>query len=549
MQKLCIVSFLLVLPAAAAQQYVAFDAASASSTYSVGNLAGSPAFAAQQTLSGGSGYWCSSGSHAVGQSVTWTGILNSRRVALGVKVSWAYAPGEVKVLTSSDGANFEEVKCWQSSSRKEVAFDESFMFDAPQNVKAVTITMRHAQSWGYFGINSAALIAEPGTFMLASGITSSAGEQCIVTGTSGIQMESCLEAIAAGDGREVMQFDKGGQIVNVAGGTCLALADGDTAGGGVLAMEPCSISTDLGDGRTVFALTPSGQLKMPRVGNYCVSFAGEGAAGADISRGADVDATSSNPQHDAKNIVDGDAQSYWASGSDPAAQVDVQLDFGAAKQIKTIEIEWEHPAQAFELQVASRGKWTSVYATSANNLQRTTYLGPVVSGSALRIRMTRPHPTLGNSGGHALYGIKNVRVLGASARAVVQDCVEAEDNTDARDKFFMVAVPEFDPRAASAAKQSASLLRASEEKLGNLLAELYMAMPSLAACGFKASFSKHLVAMSFRKQTLPRVGGSTKGQDDVAKAVASVAPALGVDMQALRELVTSTHEALAQISR
>jgi hypothetical protein len=84
---------------------------------------------------------------------------------------------------------------------------------------------------------------------------------------------------------------------------------------------------------------------MPHVGNYCVSFAGEGAAGADISRGADVDATSSNPQHDAKNIVDGDAQSYWASGSDPAARVDVQLDFGAAKQIKTIEIEWEHPAQ------------------------------------------------------------------------------------------------------------------------------------------------------------------------------------------------------------
>ena len=45
-------------------------------------------------------------------------------------------------------------------------------------------------------------------------------------------------------------------------------------------MEPCSISTELGDGRTVFALTPSGQLKMPHVGNYCVSFAGEGAARA-----------------------------------------------------------------------------------------------------------------------------------------------------------------------------------------------------------------------------------------------------------------------------
>ena len=57
MQRLRIVSFLLVLLSTAAQQYVAFDAASASSTYSVGNLAGSPAFGAQQALSGGSGYW------------------------------------------------------------------------------------------------------------------------------------------------------------------------------------------------------------------------------------------------------------------------------------------------------------------------------------------------------------------------------------------------------------------------------------------------------------------------------------------------------------
>lgn len=39
------------------EQHVAFDAASASSTYSAGNLEGSPAFNAQQALSGGSGYW------------------------------------------------------------------------------------------------------------------------------------------------------------------------------------------------------------------------------------------------------------------------------------------------------------------------------------------------------------------------------------------------------------------------------------------------------------------------------------------------------------
>merc|ERR1719463_149301 len=111
----------VVLTAAGLQQYAAFDAASASSTYSAGNLAGSPAFAAQQALSSGSGYWCSSGGQAAGQSVTWTGVLNSRRVALGVKVDWAYAPGEVKILTSSDGANFEEAKCWSPAARDEVA--------------------------------------------------------------------------------------------------------------------------------------------------------------------------------------------------------------------------------------------------------------------------------------------------------------------------------------------------------------------------------------------------------------------------------------------
>ena len=83
----------------------------------------------------------------------------------------------------------------------------------------------------------------------ASGITSPSGEQCLVTGVSGVHLEPCLESIAAGDGREVLQQDEaifrtktmpvtcvlfgklfcqGGRIVNLADGTCLALADGDT---------------------------------------------------------------------------------------------------------------------------------------------------------------------------------------------------------------------------------------------------------------------------------------------------------------------------------
>ena len=57
MRRLFALSSVLVLCTSGAQQYAAFDACSASSTYSAGNLAGSPAFAAQQALSSGTGYW------------------------------------------------------------------------------------------------------------------------------------------------------------------------------------------------------------------------------------------------------------------------------------------------------------------------------------------------------------------------------------------------------------------------------------------------------------------------------------------------------------
>ena len=104
-------------------------------------------------------------------------------------------------------------------------------------------------------------------FLLTSGITSPSGEQCLVNGAS---LEPCLDAIAAGDGREIMQFDEDystyliakhvcfssgvplatsksaqthglvlicilplslpqdGQIVSVKYGSCLTLTDGDT---------------------------------------------------------------------------------------------------------------------------------------------------------------------------------------------------------------------------------------------------------------------------------------------------------------------------------
>ena len=97
-----VVFALLAMPLVTfAQNHVAFDRASASSVYS------SNGFSAGQALAEGSGDWCrfvrsaihltqnphvssfrNSGGHASAQTVTWTGVLDVRRSALGIELNW-----------------------------------------------------------------------------------------------------------------------------------------------------------------------------------------------------------------------------------------------------------------------------------------------------------------------------------------------------------------------------------------------------------------------------------------------------------------------------
>ena len=119
-------------------------------------------------------------------------------------------------------------------------------------------------------------------------------------------------------------------------------------------------------------------------------------------------------------------------------------------------------------------------------------------------------------------------------------------------EFARVAVPEFGPRAAFAARQNAALLRAAEERLGSLLAELHSAMPNLSACGFKASIEKRYPALVKQSTSFGshfRVVTQHQASDATSVAVAAVAPAMGVDMLALHELVATTRDALTQVSR
>ena len=190
-------------------------------------------------------------------------------MSLNLSRERSYGPGEVKVLTSADGGNFEESAPWQSASREEVAYGQSIMFETPRAVKAVTVLMRSPQPHGYFGISTAALIAQPGPAMLVSGLGASAGESCVSVVQGRLVAKPCLQAVAGGDGGEVFAFNSESQLVAGQRG-CLAAEMGSGAARGAVVVEDCAGAVEANDGRSVFEMSPDGQLRLPQLGHVCL---------------------------------------------------------------------------------------------------------------------------------------------------------------------------------------------------------------------------------------------------------------------------------------
>ena len=211
-------------------QKLSFDGATASSTYAVGS---NPfEHAALHATTQSAGYWCSTASQAAGQVVTWTGFLDAQRSVSGITLSWAYSPGELKILVSTDGANFFEQQSWHRPARAEMAYEHTLMFSDPVDVRAVTLFMRTPQSWAYFGLNQVLLLAEPGPVMIVSGASTSAGDLCLVLAgrsvherAAPIALKPCLSAIAAGDGADVFKFTPRDNVVHDGSKLCLTSAN------------------------------------------------------------------------------------------------------------------------------------------------------------------------------------------------------------------------------------------------------------------------------------------------------------------------------------
>merc|ERR1712113_748675 len=117
----------------------------------------------------------------------------------------------------------------------------------------------------------------------------------------------------------------------------------------------------------------------------------------------------------------------------------------------------------------------------------------------------------------------------------------------AQDKFFLAAVPEYDPARAGAAVDVATLLRAAAARQGRLVAELQDALPNLEACKFALATNASRVGQPLTLgQERSRLG--TSGKDEVAwKAIAGMYSALGVDMTGIKKMMMDSSGVLALV--
>jgi hypothetical protein len=117
--------------------------------------------------------------------------------------------------------------------------------------------------------------------MLISGM-SGVNEKCIAASPSNasVSIVDCVDAIAAGDGREVFEATLNGQIKSTARtDLCLSLL-GDAMDGGHVGLQPCRNIEGGSGARGKFEFTANGQIRLPRLGDFCLVSESGGADGA-----------------------------------------------------------------------------------------------------------------------------------------------------------------------------------------------------------------------------------------------------------------------------
>lgn len=313
-------------------------------------------------------------------------------------------------------------------------------------------------------------------FALVAGITA-AEEQCLsVAGgavhTAGaeVTLESCLSSIAAGDGRELWQFRDNGELENVVGKKCI-----EVAGAKVLLGE-------CGHGSS-FDVTESGQLRL-RSKDACLSQKGSFAGDEDIALKSPVHASSASDEfHGGYSAVDGQEASFWSSAANPAGSVSIEFDFGEARHLKAVEIDWEHPAESFSIEVSQDGQtWATAFSTDVNSVFGTHEdLGFALARKA-RVVMKKTHPLYGLVAGRKYYAARRISFIAPRLTTIVEPCAAAAASHDARDRYFLSSIGQFDTCPAKEIRAALGGLNAARVGAAAVVSKLANRLPSTGAC-------------------------------------------------------------------
>lgn len=305
--------------------------------------------------------------------------------------------------------------------------------------------------------------------------------------------------------------------MNVVSKRCASAAAGAT-----------TLSTSDCGGASPWKFLADGQVQ---VGDKCLSQAGQGAGIENAAAQAAVTATSSaeSVSHAAAAAVDSDDTTFWASRLGDAGPVALTIDLGEARYINIVKIIWEFPAQSFAVSVFSDGsKWTEVFSTSVN-MVRESHIPLGLTASKVRVDMKGPHHH-GKFASQPIYGIRSAIVLASRLDVALDTCAKASQSEDARDKYFPVAVSDFDLDASAAFKAELPALAAAKVSLSASLGKV-VALPDCADEAALASMSELLVTSS-----------KTQSNEDIAAGldVADVKLLLAT----ARAMIVSAREAL-----
>ncbi|CRH01558.1 LCCL domain-containing protein, putative [Plasmodium relictum] len=472
----------------------------ASSTY-ISEESGSSLYDAKRAIQNNPNYWCSSGYHSKDEEITWIGYLNTKGFIKGVKISWEYSPELVKISVSPDGENFKTVIPYKRISGNEASFEEIYFFKKLEEAISIKIGLKNPIH-KYFGIREVKIIGGGNPyFLLLSGVTSE-HEMCLqveeglinIDNTSVI-LDSCVNALSSGDGRELWKTNSNNQIISAFSDPpkCLAVINLDNLENNKIVLYDCLRALEDGDGKSNWIFESNSQIRLQKSGEaLCISqknVYGNIPGVHDILLNLDVSIDSNSTlddDHNPDNTIDGNLNSYWASAtfSDNYEHlVYLILDLNKLAEISRIKIFWEYPPLHYNIEASSDNKNFKVIVENLANPSHVTIdTLKNIETRYIKISMIKPHPNHGKMEDQFLYGIRSIEVQANNLETVIGYCRDVANSDDARDKYFVEYITEFDKDLTNKLINIEDDVAKNVNSISDNLSKLEELLPNIETC-------------------------------------------------------------------